>query len=250
MFFQELDMLELRFNILDPVVDYFVVCEAEETHSGQPKPLNLLANWDRFKPWQNKIVYINAGRLSDAVQGSWEREHYHRSKIADGLTGAKSEDWVIVADCDEIPRPEIVAEVTHSNLQATKLEVTMYYYDFNHRVDQGWAVGMYRHWIERDPNKIRSCAGYNPTQIMNAGWHFSYFGGPQAIIEKRQAFMHAGDPVIRDLPDDPTYIANRIALSLDLYGRDLKIDHVPTGGSLPRYVLENMDRYRELGWCE
>lgn len=249
MLFNEIEMLELRLNILDSVVDTFVICEAQETHSGIPKPLNFLKHYDHFKPWHNKIVYLNAGILSEHAQGNWERERWHRSYLYNGFEDARRDDWIIVADMDEIPNPGIVAQIKKSDLQAAKLELQMYYYDLNHIVKQGWAVGMYRRWIENDPNKIRTCAGYNPTLFMNAGWHLSYFGGPKAIIEKRQAFMHANDPVIRDLPDDPAYIADKIAASQDLYGRDLEIEHV-VSGTLPAYVVDHIDHYRELGWIE
>ena len=38
-FFNELDILKLRLHIMDPVVDRFVISEATETFSGNPKPL-------------------------------------------------------------------------------------------------------------------------------------------------------------------------------------------------------------------
>lgn len=44
----ELDMLEIRLNILDPYVDFFVISEAEETFQGNPKPLYYLENKERF----------------------------------------------------------------------------------------------------------------------------------------------------------------------------------------------------------
>ena len=72
-FFNEIEMLELRLNILDEVVDHFVIVEATETHSGNPKPLNLLAHWDRFKPFHSKIVYVNAGELSNGNRNSWQK---------------------------------------------------------------------------------------------------------------------------------------------------------------------------------
>lgn len=260
MFFDELDMLELRFNILNDVVDYFVVCEAEETHSGQPKPLNILANWDRFKQWQHKMIYVNAGALSNGLRNSWQRENYHRMCIAEGLMSAERNDWIIVSDVDEIPAPEQVAKL--HNLEtateppyrypAVKFEIAFYYYDMNHRVEQGWAVGAARFEVERDPNRIRTCSMVNnkPELELIGGWHFSYFGGPQAIIRKHAAFMHHADPVIADLPHDPAYISNVIQSSTDLYGRDLKIVHVPTSDGLPRYVLDNAEVYQQMGWLE
>ena len=38
-FFNELDLLEIRLNYLDPVVDYFVLCESRVTFSGISKNL-------------------------------------------------------------------------------------------------------------------------------------------------------------------------------------------------------------------
>lgn len=248
MLFNELDMLETRLEILDPVVDHFVVCESAETHSGKGKPYHLSKQWGGFSPWHHKLIYIQVDDLNGA--NAWKREYFQRCQLAGGLFDAAPQDWVIVSDVDEIPRPEVVAQLRDSDLQAAKLELDMYYYDLNHRVQQGWAIGAYRKWIESDPNKIRTCAGYNPTTILNAGWHFSYIGGPDQIIAKVDAFMHFADPVIRDLPRDPVYIADRIAASQDLYGRDLVIERVPLSDSLPRYILDHLDDYREMGWVE
>lgn len=255
-FFNELDMLELRMNILAPVVDYFVVCEAEETHSGHPKRLNFLDNYDRFELWRNKIIYVNAGPLSNGQRTSWERERYHRSRIAEGLRAAHEEDWIIVSDCDEIPNPAHVAELRHlpSHRRAAKFELTMYYYDLNHRVNQGWAICAERNSGAHNPNDIRTGnVGYHAAHMqtyLDGGWHFSYFGGPDAILEKHAAFMHAGDPVIRDMPRDSAFVEQQIAASLDLYGRDLQIEHVPTADNLPRYVLDNIEQFRAKGWIE
>lgn len=56
-FFNELDLLEIRLNILDPYVDYFVIVEATETFSGYPKPLYYEENKERFKKWKDKIIH-------------------------------------------------------------------------------------------------------------------------------------------------------------------------------------------------
>ena len=36
-YFEEKLMMEVRFNILDPYVDHFIVCESLYTHSGEKK---------------------------------------------------------------------------------------------------------------------------------------------------------------------------------------------------------------------
>ena len=55
-FFNELDILELRLNILYEHVDYFVIVEADKTHSGENKPFYLKENMERFKKFSDKII--------------------------------------------------------------------------------------------------------------------------------------------------------------------------------------------------
>ena len=56
-FYNELDLLELRLNILGDVVDYFVINEATITFTGKTKPLYYFENKERFKKWEDKIIY-------------------------------------------------------------------------------------------------------------------------------------------------------------------------------------------------
>ena len=44
LFFNELDILEIRLNILYPHIDYFVINESVETFSGDSKPLYYFEN--------------------------------------------------------------------------------------------------------------------------------------------------------------------------------------------------------------
>ena len=56
-FFNELDLLELRLNILNDVVDYFVLTESPFTVSGNEKPLYYQENKDRFGKFNDKIIH-------------------------------------------------------------------------------------------------------------------------------------------------------------------------------------------------
>ena len=47
-FFNEFDLLEIRLNELDGVVDYFVLCESNVTHNGIPKPMYFKENEKTF----------------------------------------------------------------------------------------------------------------------------------------------------------------------------------------------------------
>ena len=55
--FNELELLEMRLNILNDVVDYFVVTESPFTVSGNEKPLYYAENKDRFGKFNDKIIH-------------------------------------------------------------------------------------------------------------------------------------------------------------------------------------------------
>lgn len=250
MFFNELDMLETRLRILDDVVEHFVVCEAAETHSGQPKPYYLAENRKRFAPWWDKIIYVQVDDLTGNGRNSWERERYQRAQLERGLRITQDDDWIIVGDCDEIPNPECVQWLRDSQTTAcaAKFELDFYYYDLNHRVKEGWAIGAARAKWKLNPNDIRTCANLNHTLVSNpSGWHFSYFGGAEQIVRKVNAFMHHAD-VAQAMPRDPAWVAGQVKQSADLFGRTIQIEHVPLPDTLPRYILANQDKYRQMGW--
>ena len=61
-YYNEDHILDLRFNILDKHVDYFVISESTKTHQGNEKKLNFdINNFSRFK---NKIKYIVADYIN------------------------------------------------------------------------------------------------------------------------------------------------------------------------------------------
>ena len=52
MYFDEDLVLELRLNLLDKYVDYFVIVESKYNHKGEPKELNF--NFKNFKKFEKK----------------------------------------------------------------------------------------------------------------------------------------------------------------------------------------------------
>jgi beta-1,4-mannosyl-glycoprotein beta-1,4-N-acetylglucosaminyltransferase len=249
MFHSELDMAELRFNILHEVVDRFVVVESSETHSGKRK--NYDFDIERFDQFKDKIIYVQCGGLSHFSENSWHREAYHRSCIKRGLLYAEPDDWILVSDVDEIVSPERIKQILDfpGIIRKVKFELDMYYYNFNCKVDQGWATGGARYGLGLDPNEIRRCAwNRDDVRFFDAGFHASYFMSPEQVIEKHKAFMHANDVGVGDMPRTVEYVQDKMQRGVDLYGRDIKIDRVPLSDKLPSYVLDNQDKYRSLGW--
>ena len=57
-FFNELDMLKIRLNVMSPIVDKFVISEATETFSGLKKPLYYEENKEMFAEFADKIIHV------------------------------------------------------------------------------------------------------------------------------------------------------------------------------------------------
>jgi beta-1,4-mannosyl-glycoprotein beta-1,4-N-acetylglucosaminyltransferase len=103
-FFNELDLLELRLSECYDSADYFVIAEANKTFSGNDKRFILEDNWDRYKAFHDKIIYI---KVEDMPEGpnAWAREYHQRNALIRGLSSASDNDVVALTDCDEVLRP-------------------------------------------------------------------------------------------------------------------------------------------------
>lgn len=102
-FFNELDLLEIRLNELNDSVDYFVIVEANKTHTGIPKEYIFEKNKKKFKKFLPKIIYVKINSPFNKLKNSWVLENYQRNQIINGLKNCKPEDIIFISDLDEIP---------------------------------------------------------------------------------------------------------------------------------------------------
>lgn len=169
MFFNELDVLEIRLAELYDKVDYFVLVEAPFTHSGKPKPLYYQENKNRYKKWNDKIIHIVCPwpkrRIGDSFFEWMEKkfpyktlskiylklslgrrkvEEYQRDKIMNGLSEADNRDIAIVSDVDEIIKTKTILSIrkilNKNPEQIIKIEQKMYYYFLNGFSKENWAA--------------------------------------------------------------------------------------------------------------
>lgn len=110
--FNELDILEMRMNILDDVVERFVIVESTTTHSGIPKPLYFVENDQRFKKFWPKISHIVYNGVLKEEQHLYERsinwinENGQRDIALNVLQQYKPSDDLMLF-CDEIGRAHV-----------------------------------------------------------------------------------------------------------------------------------------------
>ena len=104
-FNNEVELLELRLNILNDVVDKFVIVEGSSTFSGKKKKSSFLKYKDRFEKWSDKIIYEFVDIPDCEV--SWDREIFSRN-YALTLPIFNDDDIIISSDLDEIPNPDAI----------------------------------------------------------------------------------------------------------------------------------------------
>jgi len=207
-FYNELDLLNYRLNILKDVVDYVVIVESTHTFIGNEKRLYF----DELKsqnPQYNdtRIIHVivddfpyKAPNIQLYCGGQqWDNEYFQRNCILRGIQqipNLSDEDAIIVSDLDEIPDPRTLQKIKNGELIITlnSLEMKMYYYNLNTTMVRYWSLGFITKYgilkkISMKLNCIRSNTSNLPT-IHNGGWHMSYFGDIKHIQNKLKEFSH------------------------------------------------------------
>jgi len=87
-YFNEDHVVDLRLNILDKYVDYFVVSESTRNHQGENKELNF--NVNRFSKFKKKIIYLVANPGEDLIRKKHKYGHslieqHQRNYLINGL---------------------------------------------------------------------------------------------------------------------------------------------------------------------
>ena len=118
MFFDEELILEIRLNILNKYIDYFVIVESEFNHKGEKRELKFdIKNFSKFK---KKIIYIihkdlpknlkiinesDSKKIIDSKKfyNATKRENSQRDFISEGIKNANDNDLILISDVDEIP---------------------------------------------------------------------------------------------------------------------------------------------------
>ena len=224
-FFNELEILELRFASLYDVVDRFVIVEADKTHANKPKPFNFYQHLNDFKKYLPKVKYImDTTIVPYKGVGDWSIENHQRNSIMNGLTEAAPDDLIMISDADEIPDPAIIKTIRESftdkskrvdlvafydaspftkgklipfhcgmnvadflNLSPISFHLRSYLYYFNLRSPLPCeGTSLCKFKHLKSPQNLRNVRKGLP-RIVNGGWHFSYMGGAKRVTEKMQA---------------------------------------------------------------
>ena len=263
-FFNELELLELRFKILSPYVDKFVLVECPQTFSGKFKPLHYAENKSRFTAWSQQIQHyividpiesmndvksrlgsanfpdddrwiLNEVLTSELAKGDfhWKQEFFQKESIRKAIPNLNSEDLVFFGDLDEIWNP--VMEFNWNLDILFRLQQGVYPYWLNNRSNEVWTSAVftsYKNIQGRLLNDLRmNSAGLAVQVVPSGGWHFSYQGGADRIQTKLESFGHQEFNTRRI----KKRISKRLNKRKDVLGRNLEFRK--SEEDLPQEVL-------------
>lgn len=277
-FFNELDLLEIRLNILKDVVDYFVITESPFTVSGKEKPLYYLENKDRFGKLNDKIIhniteeipndyadfvgkkpyYTDFGAFSSSAQQKvidipirFQRAIFNRDHSIQGIlkAGATENDIILTSDADEIPNPLVLQQASEwfnpENYYIMLCDA--FYYKLNTLFEKNWkgtrASSLKK--IEETSIDMLRQPHMNETAylIENGGWHWSFFGDVDSMRQKLDAYEHQEN----NTQENQTLLEQRVGGKKDPFGRS-QFDQtiVPIDESFPDYIRENIEKYSQF----
>ena len=190
-FYNELDLLEIRLNLLYNHVDKFILVEATTTHAGDPKPLYYQQNKKRYSKFNDKIIHIVVDDLPRDSKNRWPAEKAQRMAFMRGLTRARDKDIVITSALDEIWRPEALPKnITVPMVFQQKVKS----FFLNAKHSRGWLgsiVSPYGQFKKEHPNDLLYPRRKYFNLINNGGWHWCYAGNNAFIRKKLEAIAHA-----------------------------------------------------------
>ena len=276
MYFDEDVILDLRLNILNPFIDYFVIVESTFNHKGEKRKLKF--DVKKYKKFEKKIIYLifdeepsgiekvfdtdNEGEISrKLILNAASRENGQRNFISKGLERANEKDLILISDVDEIPNLEKINWNTLKD-QIVLFKQDMFYYKLNLRLpDLIWSGSKAcRKKYLKSPQWLRNVKDkkysffrldtlfsekkyINIKFINNGGWHFSNIKTAAEIEYKLKSYLHHREfdlnPISESEIED--IIKNKQAI-YDLKV-DKKINKIGSGNKLVEHPLNKLPSY-------
>ena len=279
MFYDEENVLDIRFNYLSKFVDKFVIVESKYAHNGDKR--KLLFNKNKFLKYSNKIIYVvldkkpsdleiykekkiknNNSILAIKVRNAIRRENLQRNYILKGLKSANNNDIIIISDVDEIPRLD--------NFNFNKVKNNIYFFEqkyFYYKLNlfdpniiwYGSRLCKYSklsspQWIRNVKAKnypywrldvlFRKNKYFNNIFIKNGGWHFSYLKQPSGIKKKLKTYLHHNEYELNPIGAKKiSKIVNARKAIYDLNLDKRQINRFLTGSKLNKYNINLLPDY-------
>jgi beta-1,4-mannosyl-glycoprotein beta-1,4-N-acetylglucosaminyltransferase len=249
LFFNELDLLEIRLNMVYPIVDHIIISECDTTFSGLKKPFYFEENKKNFEPFLDKIIHLKHTNVDDynVVEvnypgkdepmfheilthykrnipefgglPNWHRDFLHRELVKMGMKDCDDEDIIIFSDLDEIPNPVKVMEILNTmDLEKNYCLLgdchNFYVNNICHTNWYGPVITKFKNLRGKSIGEFR-LQRYNFELIEDSSWHLSFVGGPDRIKTKIVSWGHQEF----NNPEIINGVTNKLDTNRDLFNR-------------------------------
>ena len=240
-------MLNFRMHELADYVDKFIIVEGAFTFKGDTKELKFdLNNYSKFK---DKIIYKVCNTAP--FQNAWDNEKTQRNYLKEGFRGIEilSNDVIMLSDVDEIPDLTFLKGLKENNFYGMNTSFhNFYYYNIECRKKTKWpgtvfvSAQIFKERARFDFDLLRNARHSFPLigkhgDYESGGWHFSYFGDVNYIVNKIKSFSH--QEYNSEKYTNPETIEQLIRDKKDLFFREAdseQFDHVSNETYLPKFV--------------
>ena len=276
MYFDEELVLDLRLNILNEYVDYFVIVESKYTHKGEYR--NLRFDKQKFKKFEKKIIYLvydehpkeienifnndnDDEKSRKYILNALRRENSQRNFILNGLKAAEKNDYILISDVDEIPNL-VNTQLNNIKEKIIFFKQDMFYYKFNLKLPNLKWTGTKAckkkylkspQWLRNIKDKkypfyrldiYFSNNKYNDVKIISdGGWHFSNIKTAEQIEHKLKSYLHHREFDLN--PMSKEQINETIEKKHAIY--DLKVDKrinkIGDGSKLEKFPLDKLPKF-------
>ena len=263
-FFNEKELVELRIKYLSDIVDYFLIVEADHTHTGKKKNWNFpeVLNGS-LKDYSNKIRYHqmkvdlekaevekSPNYIGKTLGRSWRIETIQRNFLKEAYKKySTSDDIIIMSDLDEIPSKDKISFIKTSDFKTIApiaLGQNLFHLNCNYLDIEEWigSVILTTQLMEKfEPQVFRDYKN-RISRLTDAGWSFSSFGGVKRIREKLEAFCH--EEYNKEKYKSESHLKNCIETGSDLFDRQVnkkKVEKKFFPKDLLKLMEENPDFY-------
>ena len=252
-YFDEDHILELRLNILDKYVDYFVISESTKTHQGKSKKINFDIN--KFKKFEHKIKFVVADYkkkidFKNHTGGESPVEQHQRNCLMEGIKNALPDDYIVLSDSDEIPDFTKIEDINLTKKYlAFSQKMFMYKLNLQNLNESNWIGSkITKKKYLKSMQDLRNLKfkkypfwridKYNQ-EIIYGGWHFSFLQSPSQILTKIKSFSHG--EFNKDGINEKN-IQEKILRNEDIFERNNELKKITIDDNYPDYIINNKDK--------
>ena len=209
---------------------------------------------------QKKIKYVFIEEPFPKNTDRWKNQAIQREHLFKAVSFAEDEDYIFFSDPDEIVRPELL-----KNFKLTKkygiFMQDFFNYKFNlfNPYESPWegtrvakkkninSINFMRQKIKSknlNYSFLRFDKEQNIQLFKDAGWHFNNLMSPESISLKLKTFAHT--EFSEDKFSAVDIIKDKINKKIDLFERGHKYKVIDLDKRLPKYILDNIEKFREF----